>query len=115
MSTSQQDAWTLPAQVELRPADQVMRLERMGSFFPTRLSFLRSLLRKLAHDGAELKRPVFDLDAQGYGHAVYEISLDDRPYSLIAYSQPLAPENRTDRVIAEAWDACFVLFDGKMP
>ena len=24
----------------------------------------------------------------------------------------LDPENRTDRVIAEAWDACFILFDG---
>ena len=113
MSISTQANKKSPPQVELRPADQVMRLERMGSFFPTRLSFLRSLLRKLANEGAILKRPVFDLDEQGYGHAVYKISLDGRPYSLIAYSQSLAPENRTDRVIAEAWDACFVLFDGQ--
>ncbi|MGI9366482.1 MAG: hypothetical protein ACR2O8_14965 [Rhizobiaceae bacterium] len=102
-----------PEQVELRPASQVMRLERLGSFFPTRLSFLRSLLRKLASDDAKLERPAFQLNDDGYGHAVYQISMDGRPYSLIAYSQPLAPEQRTDRVIAEAWDACFVLYDGR--
>lgn len=99
--------------LQLRPPSTVMRLERLGSFFPTRLSFLRSLLRKLATDGMQLSRPVFELDALGYGHVVYDVVLDGRHYSLIAYSQALAPEDRTDRVIAEAWDACFVLFDGQ--
>src|SRR5579883_2101596 len=33
-------------------------------------------------------------------------------YSLVAYSQRLAPELRTDRVIAEAWDTTYVLYDG---
>ncbi|MEP0941761.1 MAG: hypothetical protein ABJH63_00230 [Rhizobiaceae bacterium] len=100
-------------QVELRPPSQVMRLERAGSFFPTRLSFLRSLLRKLARDGMQLARTSFELDDQGYGHAVYDVVLDHQHYALICYSQALAPENRTDRVIAEAWDACFLLFDGQ--
>ena len=100
-------------QVELRPPSKVMRLERAGSFFPTRLSFLRSLLRKLATDGMQLTRPAFELDDDGYGHAVYDVVLDGQHYALICYSQALAPENRTDRVIAEAWDACFILFDGQ--
>ena len=108
-----EDQNNLIPQTGLRPPEQVMRLERMGSFFPTRLSFLRSLLRKLADDGVDLQRPVFDLDADGYGHAVYEIVLDGFPYSLIAFATPLDPANRTDRVIAEAWDVCFVLFDGR--
>ncbi len=103
----------LHPQTTLRPPSQVMRLSRMGSFFPTRLSFLRSLLRKLAEDGAQLKRPEFSLDGDGYGHAVYEIVLDGAPYCLIAYSSALDDEMRTDRVIAEAWDACFILFDGR--
>jgi hypothetical protein len=38
-------AHSLPPQAALRPASQVMRLERMGAFFPTRVSFLRSLTR----------------------------------------------------------------------
>ena len=61
----------------------------------------------------QLTRPVFDLDENGYGQVVYDVVLDGQHYSLICYSQALAPENRTDRVIAEAWDACFILFDGQ--
>ncbi len=99
-------------QVELRSPSVIMRLDRMGSFFPTRLSFLRSLLRDLAAGGAKVDRRSLDLDAAGFGDAVYTVSLDGRPYSLLCYTSPLDDEDRTDRVIAEAWDACFVLFDG---
>ncbi|HXV26117.1 MAG TPA: hypothetical protein VED46_17905 [Alphaproteobacteria bacterium] len=53
-----------------------------------------------------------DLDADGFGHAVYRVTIGARCYSLLAFSQALDPERRTDRVIAEAWDASFVLFDG---
>ncbi len=97
---------------DLRPADEVMRLERIGSFFPTRLSFMRTLIRRLAHERSHLKRPVWEMDADGYGRAVYSIDYGGHTYSLIAFSTRLDPENRTDRVIAEAWDASFVLFDG---
>ena len=99
-------------QTELRSPETVMRLKRMGSFFPTRLSFLRSLLRDLAKQNAQPACVEMALDEDGYGHVVYKVKLDGHVYSLIAYSSPLDPHNRTDRVIAEAWDACFVLFDG---
>ena len=59
---------TIPDQKPLRPASTVMRLRRMGAMFPTRLSFLRSLMRKLSSDGAKLTRPVWDICANGYGH-----------------------------------------------
>jgi hypothetical protein len=35
-----------------------------------------------------------------------------RLYSVVAFSDDLPAEKRTDRVIAEAWDATFVLYDG---
>ena len=100
-------------QVALRPPSQIMRLERMGSFFPTRLSFLRSLLRDLAAQGSKLERNALELDDDGYGHAAYAVKLEGRDYTLICYTSPLDDDDRTDRVIAEAWDACFVLFDGR--
>lgn len=89
-----------------------MRLSRMGSAFATRLSFMRVLVRELIHGGWQITRPRFDLDADGYGTAIYRVSNGTRSYSLVAFSHHLAPENRTDRVIAEAWDATFALFDG---
>ncbi|MDX1541683.1 MAG: hypothetical protein R3349_09800, partial [Geminicoccaceae bacterium] len=54
----------------------------------------------------------FDLDPEGYGRAVYTVFTGARHYSLIAFSHHLDPARRTDRVIADAWDATFALFDG---
>lgn len=99
-------------QAALRAPNEVMRLDRMGAFFPTRLSFMRTLIRRLAEEKAVVSRPVWEINEAGYGHAVYSLSLSGRIYSLIAFSTALPEDKRTDRVIAEAWDSSYVLFDG---
>ncbi|MDP5084629.1 MAG: hypothetical protein NWQ23_04340 [Yoonia sp.] len=101
-----------PAQMALRPADTVMRLRRMGAAFPTRLSFMRTLLRALAADNVQVKRPVWKISADGFGHAVYTLNFGGFDYALVAVSSDLPPELRTDRVIASAWDTAYVLYDG---
>jgi hypothetical protein len=90
-----------------------MRLERMGSSFQTRLSFMRALLRRMGRENWRLGLARADLDDDGFGTAVYEANTGTRVYSLVAFSRALAPEKRTDRVIAEEWDASFALFDGR--
>ncbi|TNF60388.1 MAG: hypothetical protein EP307_08725 [Rhodobacteraceae bacterium] len=102
----------LPPQMPLRPPGQVMRLARMGAFFPTRLSFLRVLTRRLSQDGARVTRPLWEIDAEGFGRAVYAVRFGGHDYALVCVTQPLADEARSDRVIATAWDAAFVLHDG---
>lgn len=99
--------------VPLRPPEMVCRMDRMGAAFPTRLSFMRLLLRRMKEEMWKIQRVRFDLDVAGYGRAVYEVHTPDRQYSLAAFANPLADHQRTDRVIASAWDAAFVLFDGK--
>ena len=99
-------------QVALRPPSQVMRLARMGASFPTRLSFLRTLLRRLGAEGARVERPVWEISADGFGHAVYTVPLGGHIYSLVAVSTDLPADQRSDRVIAEAWDTAYVLYDG---
>jgi len=89
-----------------------MRLSRMGSFFATRLSFMRVLVRELKAGQWRFDRPVWALDDEGFGTAVYRVTGRGRAYSLVAFSQYLAPEDRNDRVIAQAWDSTFVLYDG---
>lgn len=96
----------------LRPPETVMRLDRMGAMHATRLSFLRALLRRVEREGWRISRDVWALDADGFGHAVYGVRTPRADYSLVAFSTDLPPEQRTDRVIAEAWDASFVLYDG---
>ncbi|MDW3222637.1 MAG: hypothetical protein R8G34_07060 [Paracoccaceae bacterium] len=101
-----------PAQAPLRAPDVVMRLSRMGAMFPTRLSFLRTLTRFLSTEQAQVSRHVWQMCSDGYGHAVYCVDLGGYTYSLVAVSTQLAPQDRTDRVIATAWDTAYVLYDG---
>ncbi len=98
--------------VGLRPPEEVMKLARMGAAHPMRLSFLRTLLRRAEAERWRFSRPVWNIGGDGFGHAVYRIDTPDSTLSLVAFSTYLAPENRTDRVIAEAWDSSYVLYDG---
>lgn len=98
--------------VPLRSADSVMRLARMGSFHPTRLSFMQSLLRRLKREAWSFERRCWKIDADGVGHAVYSVQGPERAYSLVCFAHDLPDEMRSDRVIATAWDATFALFDG---
>lgn len=96
----------------LRPPAVVMRLDRMGSFHQSRLSFMRTLLRRMKREQWTFDRPRFDVDEMGVGTALYRAKTPDRCYTLVAFSHDLPPEQRSDRVIATAWDATFALFDG---
>ncbi|MEO0497926.1 MAG: hypothetical protein AAF141_11260 [Pseudomonadota bacterium] len=95
-----------------RNPSEVMRLSRMGSAHPTRLSFLRVLLRRIRDEKWQFDRPVWEVDANGVGRAVYRAITPVRTYSLVAFAHDLPPEMRTDRVVATAWDATFTLVDG---
>ena len=95
-----------------RPPEVVMRLARMGSFHQTRLSFMRTLLRRLQREKWTFKRNLWAIDAQGFGRAVYTVCGPERCYSLVAFSHDLPDHMRSDRVIATAWDATFALYDG---
>jgi len=91
-----------------------MKLNRMGAAFPTRLSFMRSLIRRMASEKWSFSRTVWDLDEAGYGRAAWSIAMPSGSVSFAAFSNALAPQERTDRVIAEKWDASFVLVDGEL-
>ncbi len=95
-----------------RAPDQVMRLARMGSAHPTRLSFLRQMLRRMQSENWHFDRPVWQINDKGVGRAVYRAIGPLRSYSLVAFAHDLPDDMRSDRVIATAWDATFALFDG---
>jgi uncharacterized small protein (DUF1192 family) len=96
----------------MRPPEVALRLDRMGSAHQTRLSFLRVLLRTAIAERWRFSRPRFDIGAHGVGTAVYQVDAGGRAYSLVCFGHDLRAEQRTDRVIAEAWDATFALCDG---
>ncbi|HIA56186.1 MAG TPA: hypothetical protein EYN97_01890 [Candidatus Lambdaproteobacteria bacterium] len=96
----------------LRSPEKVMCLSRMGSSFQTRLSFMRSLTRRISREKWKFEQFRFEVDENGYGISVFGVHTPERTYSLIVFTNEIAPEKRTDRVVAEVWDASFNLFDG---
>ena len=91
-----------------------MTLKHMGSRYPSRLSFSRSMLRAMLRESWKIKKSIFDLDKHGYGTAVYEIKTPKGTYSLVCFSRYLDDKDRSDRVIAEKWDTAYTLHLGKV-
>ena len=91
-----------------------MRLDRMGSRYPSRLSFSRSMLRRLVNDNWKINKSIFNLDKDGYGTVVYEIIINNETYSLVCFSAFLDDKDRSDRVIASKWDTAYTLHVGKL-
>jgi hypothetical protein len=98
--------------LQMRPASQVMQLERLGSFHQSRLSFMRTLVRRMVAENWQISSPVFDLDEQGYGTVVYQVEAKYGTFSYVLFSHYLDPDNRNDRVIADQWDLTMALCEG---
>lgn len=98
--------------IERRDPNKVMRLSQLGSFHQCRLSFMRQLTRRMAAEEWRFETHSFEIDERGVGHAVLTAQTPERTYSLVAFAHDLPADQRSDRVIAEAWDATFTLFDG---
>ena len=63
-----------PSKKNIFPSD-MMSLERMGCRYPSRLSFSRSMLRRMVKENWHIDRVRFELDKDGYGCAIYEVKI----------------------------------------
>jgi hypothetical protein len=98
----------------LRPANQVMNLERLGAYHQSRLSFMRTLVRRIFRERWKIAPSVFNLDNDGYGTVVYEVNAPHGLFSFVLFSDYLSPDDRNDRVIATKWDLTMALVEGKV-
>ncbi len=89
-----------------------MKLARLGSFHQTRLSFMRALLRNLKQHHWQFARVRWQVDARGTGLALYRASGPQHHYTLVCFAHDLPSAERSERVLAQAWDATFALYDG---
>jgi hypothetical protein len=98
----------------LRPASQVMKLERLGAYHQSRLSFMRTLVRRIFRERWKIAPSVFELDNDGYGTIVYEVQAPHGLFSFVLFSGYLSPDERNDRVIASKWDLTMALVEGRV-
>tara|TARA_Y100001968_G_C19444096_1_gene764260 strand:- start:1441 stop:3141 length:1701 start_codon:yes stop_codon:yes gene_type:complete len=92
-----------------RQNSDLLTPERLGVVFPNRLSFTRTLLRRLDRENWQISREFFDLNKEGIGTAVYKIDTQSTNLWFVIFTDKLDQEDRNDRVIAERWDATFTL------
>ncbi|WP_265090225.1 hypothetical protein [Psychrobacter frigidicola] len=98
--------------VSFRTPDVVMHSERLGAMHQTRISFVRTLLRKIDKEHWTLKVHLWDLNKEGYGQVIYNLQTPEHIYHLVVFCNELADEERNDRVIAQKWDVTFALVYG---
>lgn len=96
----------------LRPTNQVMDLRRLGSIHQSRLSFMRTLVRRIMRERWQIKIRHQQLDAEGYGSLIYAITTPNKIYNFVIFSDYLSADERNDRVIATKWDLTMALVDG---
>jgi hypothetical protein len=91
-----------------------MNLERLGSLHPFRLSFMRTLVRRIMKEKWSIEHQQFELDANGFGTVIYEITTPNGLYSFVIFAHYLDDSLRSDRVIAEQWDMTVTLCEGRV-
>lgn len=99
---------------DFRTRDVIMNAERLGAMHQTRVSFVRTLLRKIDREQWTLSTHLWDLDEQGYGTVIYRLNTPEHLYHLVVFCNELADEERNDRVIAQKWDVTFGLVFGEI-
>jgi len=98
----------------LRDSSEVMNLKRMGAMHQSRISFTRTLIRRMANENWSITKTVWDLCKDGYGTAIYELKTPNNIYNLVIFSNHIEDDERNDRVIAEKWDTTFTLIEGEV-
>ena len=102
------------AETHLRKPEIVMAPERLGAMHQNRISFVRSLIRKMAQQEWQVTKYEWQLSPQGFGHVIYKLVTPNDTYHLVVFCDEIADEERNDRVIAEKWDVTFALVLGEV-
>jgi len=95
-----------------RPANELMRPERLSAIQPSRMSITRSLMNRMLRERWNIRKERFDVDATGAGTVVYSIKTPRQEFSFIAFSFPPSRTARTGRIIGRAWDMMGTLNEG---
>ena len=99
---------------ELRTPDAVLCGSDMNGAWGTRHSFARTMLRRASSHQWRVSKTRLDLDDLGRGTAVFTVDAEGHELKFIAFCQALEESQRTDRVIANAWDVTAALIEGDL-
>ena len=93
-----------PRASNLRPPAKIMTPEGLSAYKASRLSFLRTVIARMARERWRIETSRFELDDEGRGTAVYRIQTPERVLSFVVFSDNLPEERRTDRIVENHYD-----------
>ena len=80
----------------------------------SRLSFSRQLIRTMQRKQWRIRQSEQQLDAAGYGYTLYSLSTPHNRYTVVFFTHLLSDQQRSDRVISNAWDITCALCEGEI-
>lgn len=96
-----------------RPPEVMMSTERARAVVPDALSFPRAAMRELVRGRFQVRKLRFELDADGRGEILYQLTGGGRVFHFFLVSDMLPEDSKTDRNYAASWDAMGVLCQGE--
>lgn len=100
--------------VALRPAEVLMKPERLAAIQPSRLSVSRALIARMTRERWDVQCLSFDIDERAKGTALYRITTPGGIFDFPVFSFEFNPAGRTGRIIGRNWDMMGALVEGPM-
>ncbi|HEX3804795.1 MAG TPA: hypothetical protein VHV75_18365 [Solirubrobacteraceae bacterium] len=96
-----------------REPSNIMQPDRLGSFWPTKLSFSHSFVRTAATQRWRCQLLECALDHDGRGRMIFGVDAAGAALTFVVFSDHMRPEEQEDRIIATRWDATAFLSLGR--
>ncbi|WP_341911314.1 hypothetical protein [Ferrovibrio terrae] len=100
--------------VALRPAEVLMKPDRLAAIQPSRLSVSRALIARMTRERWDVQCLSFDIDERAKGTALYRITTPGGIFDFPVFSFEFNPAGRTGRIIGRNWDMMGALVEGPM-
>ncbi len=101
------------AMAALRPADHVLTADALGSIKATGLSFARSMVARMVRERWRIRPRDIDVDADGVGHAIYDIDAAGHVMTFAAFSRNEQVPEKEGRLCDTYFDGIGALFQGR--
>ena len=100
--------------LQMRSADELMNIDQLASMKPYRLSFARTLIQRMTTEKWLIKPKKMELDANGIGTAIYQITASGHQMTFVAFSDDVPDEKRSGRLSETRFDGMGFLCHGEV-
>jgi len=99
---------------QIRAPEEVCTAEALSANKASALSFVRSLVRRMARERWKIETAIWELDEQGRGLVAYRIETAERPLHYVIYSDNLPDDQKSERIVGQRYDGVGYVGQGEI-